>query len=81
MVPVREGAQMVPWIAFVGGHNSGKTTVVSGLIQELSQRGYKIAVIKHARSPLVVEGQRDSEKLFAAGARVGYTAAPGLSVR
>ena len=72
---------MVPWIAFVGGHNSGKTTVVSGLIRELSQRGFKIAAIKHARSPLVIEGHRDSEQLFAAGARIGYTASPGLALR
>lgn len=38
---------MIPIITFTGYSNSGKTTVVSAVIKELSSRGYKVASIKH----------------------------------
>jgi len=38
---------MVPIISFVGRANSGKTTFLVKLIQELKQRGYRVAVLKH----------------------------------
>jgi molybdopterin-guanine dinucleotide biosynthesis protein MobB len=37
----------LPVVSFVGKKKSGKTTVVSGVIQELRGRGYRVAVIKH----------------------------------
>lgn len=36
-----------PAIAFVGRHNSGKTTIVCAVIEELAQRGLDVGTIKH----------------------------------
>lgn len=38
---------MVPVVSFVGYSNSGKTTFLVKVIEELKKRGYRIAVIKH----------------------------------
>jgi len=35
-------------ISIVGKSGSGKTTLLEGLITELKQRGYKIAIVKHS---------------------------------
>jgi molybdopterin-guanine dinucleotide biosynthesis protein B len=37
-----------PLLSFVGRSNSGKTTLIERLIQELVLAGYRIATIKHA---------------------------------
>ena len=37
----------VPIISVVGKSDSGKTTLICGLIPELKRRGYKVATIKH----------------------------------
>lgn len=39
----------IPFVAFVGWHNSGKTTVVRGLARELRARGYAVAVMKSTK--------------------------------
>lgn len=39
---------MIPVVHLVGYSNSGKTTVMSGLIRILKSRGYKVAAVKHA---------------------------------
>lgn len=38
---------MVPIISFVGYSNSGKTTFLVKVIEELKKRGYRLGVIKH----------------------------------
>ncbi|AFS78672.1 molybdopterin-guanine dinucleotide biosynthesis protein B [Gottschalkia acidurici 9a] len=38
---------MIPVISMVGYSNSGKTTILTKIISELKNRGYKVAVIKH----------------------------------
>ena len=38
----------VPILCFVGRSNSGKTTLIEGLIPELVRAGYKVATVKHA---------------------------------
>jgi molybdopterin-guanine dinucleotide biosynthesis protein MobB len=38
-------------IAVVGGKKSGKTTTIEILTRELTQRGYKIAAVKHIPEP------------------------------
>ncbi|HEY3374957.1 MAG TPA: molybdopterin-guanine dinucleotide biosynthesis protein B [Candidatus Aquicultor sp.] len=38
---------MTPVVSIVGKSNTGKTTFVVKLIEELKRRGYKVAVIKH----------------------------------
>ncbi|MDO4556353.1 MAG: molybdopterin-guanine dinucleotide biosynthesis protein B, partial [Lachnospiraceae bacterium] len=38
----------IPFVFAVSGYkNSGKTTLLTHLIEELTERGYKVAVIKH----------------------------------
>jgi molybdopterin-guanine dinucleotide biosynthesis protein B len=38
---------MVPIVSIVGKTNSGKTTLIEGLVLELKKRGYRVGVIKH----------------------------------
>ena len=38
---------LVPVLAVLGRKHSGKTTVVEGLVQELSKKGLKISTVKH----------------------------------
>lgn len=38
---------MLPIISVVGAKNAGKTTVVEALVRELTQRGRRVATIKH----------------------------------
>ena len=38
---------MIPLVSFVGYSNSGKTTLLTKIIGELKNRGYRLAVIKH----------------------------------
>jgi molybdopterin-guanine dinucleotide biosynthesis adapter protein len=54
----------------VGWKNSGKTTLVSRLIAELTGRGLKVAAVKHAHHAFDVDQPgRDSYKFRDAGAR------------
>ena len=46
-------------IAFIGFHNSGKTTIIRKITSELRRRGYKIGIIKstkHSLTPFNKEG-------------------------
>jgi len=60
----------IPIIAFVGRHNSGKTTFITKLIKLLKEEGYKVVAIKHdpkGKAEIDKEG-KDSYKMFQAGA-------------
>ncbi len=46
---------MLPVFSFVGPHKVGKTTVLCGVLQELSRRGLKVGVIKSSKEPSVSE--------------------------
>ncbi|WP_278279255.1 molybdopterin-guanine dinucleotide biosynthesis protein B [Syntrophomonas palmitatica] len=61
----------------VGYSNSGKTTIVSGLVHILTAKGYKVAVIKHAAHGYSrdIPG-KDSFQHFAAGAQQVIVAGP-----
>ena len=48
---------MRPIISIVGKSESGKTTLLESLIIELKQRGYKVAVIKHALEDIELDKQ------------------------
>ncbi|MFC2013782.1 molybdopterin-guanine dinucleotide biosynthesis protein B [Chloroflexota bacterium] len=48
---------MRPIISMVGKSESGKTTLLESLIVELKQRGYKVAIIKHAREDIELDKQ------------------------
>jgi molybdopterin-guanine dinucleotide biosynthesis protein MobB len=64
-------------VAFVGGHNSGKTTVIVELVARLKARGLAVGTIKHTTKdvPDDVAG-KDSERHAAAGASVGAFVTP-----
>ncbi len=61
---------MVPVVAFVGHHNSGKTTIASKVVKELKKRGYSVAVLKSSRYNGVVKDTqgKDSFKYREVGA-------------
>ncbi|MEL6226110.1 MAG: molybdopterin-guanine dinucleotide biosynthesis protein B [Pseudomonadota bacterium] len=59
-----------PIIGIVGWKNSGKTTLASGLIATLSERGFRVASIKHAHHAFRIDdGPTDSARHRQAGAR------------
>ena len=58
-----------PLFGVVGWKNSGKTTLMARLIEELTRRGYAVSVIKHAHEKFEIDHPgRDSFKLREAGA-------------
>lgn len=68
--PEEHGARgLAPAVAVVGWSNSGKTTLASALVCELTGRGLKVAVMKHSSHdhPLHKPGS-DTERLADAGA-------------
>lgn len=67
-----------PAIAFVGKHNSGKTTLIEGVIAELVKRGYDVGSVKHHSHnefDIDVPG-KDSYRHKAAGANDVVIASP-----
>lgn len=68
---------MRPIISVVGKAKSGKTTLLEGLIVELKQRGYKVAVIKHAGDDFELDTLgKDSWRLSQAGGEVVAISSP-----
>jgi len=62
---------MPPIISIVGKSDSGKTTLLEGLIANLKQRGYKVAVIKHAAEDIELDtANKDSWRFSQAGSEV-----------
>lgn len=58
-----------PLFGVAGWKNSGKTTLMVGLIGEISRRGYAVSVIKHAHGKFEIDHEgRDSFKMRKAGA-------------
>ena len=59
-----------PLFGVAGWKNSGKTTLMTRLIAELSRRGYAVSVVKHAHARFEIDHEgRDSFKMREAGAR------------
>ncbi len=40
---------MVPVVSFIGYHNSGKTTVATKVVENLTKKGYRVAVLKSTK--------------------------------
>jgi molybdopterin-guanine dinucleotide biosynthesis protein B len=58
-----------PVFGVVGWKNSGKTTLMTNLIRELTDRGFVVSVIKHAHAKFEIDHPgRDSFKMREAGA-------------
>jgi molybdopterin-guanine dinucleotide biosynthesis protein B len=68
---------MRPIISIVGKSESGKTTLLEGLIAELKQRGYRVAVIKHVGEDFELDKVgKDSWRLGRAGSEVVAISSP-----
>ena len=62
---------MQPIISIVGKSESGKTTLLEGLIGGLKQRGYKVAVVKHSGEDFELDtAHKDSWRFSRAGSEV-----------
>lgn len=64
-------------IRVTGFHNSGKTTVIENILQELQQRGYSVSTIKniHIDGWSIDQDGKDTKRHVIAGAEiVGITA-------
>ena len=58
-------------ISIVGKSESGKTTFLEGLITKLKQRGYRVAIIKHAAEDFELDTvNKDSWRFSRAGSEV-----------
>jgi len=68
----------IPVITIIGKSRSGKTTLMEGLIIELSRRGYRIATLKHHSHPgfEVDQPGKDSWRYAQAGSVHVIIAAP-----
>jgi molybdopterin-guanine dinucleotide biosynthesis protein B len=63
------GAGSLPVIGIAGWKKSGKTTLVTRLIAELTRRGLKVATVKHAHHAFQIdEAETDSARHRRAGA-------------
>lgn len=71
----------VPTVSFVGKKKSGKTTVLAGVIGELTRRGRRVAVFKHDVHGFDVDiPGTDSYRLREAGAVVAGISSPEMYV-
>ena len=68
---------MPPIISIVGKSDSGKTTLLEGLIARIKQRGYKVAVIKHSSKDDELDTvNKDSWRFSQAGSYVSAIVTP-----
>jgi molybdopterin-guanine dinucleotide biosynthesis protein MobB len=64
-------------VAFVGGHDSGKTTLLLDLLPRLEQRGWTVGAVKHTSRAFEDDAAgKDSQRLGASGARVWALVTP-----
>jgi len=70
--------EKMPIIAVVGSRKSGKTTAVEALVKRLTEKGYKVATVKHIHEPdFTIDTQgKDTWRHTKAGALVTLSVAP-----
>jgi molybdopterin-guanine dinucleotide biosynthesis protein MobB len=68
--------RQIPLLSVVGFSNSGKSTVLVKLVEELKKRGYRVAVIKHSRGFEVDQPGKDSWRYREVGAGPVILAGP-----
>lgn len=71
----------IPILQIVGFQNSGKTTLVTKVVQQLSRNGYKVATLKHhghGGVPMTLDEGKDSAKHRHAGATVTGVEGDGM---
>jgi molybdopterin-guanine dinucleotide biosynthesis protein MobB len=65
-------------VCIVGASGSGKTTLVVKLVSYLSRRGVRVGTLKHSHHDFDMDRRgKDSQRHFAAGARVSGVLSPG----
>ncbi|MBT9172267.1 MAG: Molybdopterin-guanine dinucleotide biosynthesis adapter protein [Syntrophomonadaceae bacterium] len=68
----------IPVISVVGHSDSGKTTLICGLLPELKRRGYRVATIKHdVHGAEIDRPGKDTWKHSQAGADIIVLSSPG----
>lgn len=71
------GPETLPMVCFVGPSGVGKTTLVSKVIEQLSDRGLRVAALKHASHSFQMDRRgKDTFRFRAAGARAIAIASP-----
>jgi molybdopterin-guanine dinucleotide biosynthesis protein B len=66
---MRRAGRLPPVIGVAGWKNSGKTTLVTRLIGELTRRGFRVATVKHAHHDFQIDdAETDSARHRRAGA-------------
>jgi len=70
----------VPVVVFVSRKSgTGKTTLLTGVLKCLKERGYRIGTVKHSFHPIQVDHEgKDSFRHFDAGAEVTVVSGPGI---
>ncbi len=69
--------EVIPIVSIVGRSNSGKTTVLEGIIRELVARGYRVAAVKHDVHGFEIDREgKDSWRLKQAGAHTVLISSP-----
>ncbi|MFH1115307.1 MAG: molybdopterin-guanine dinucleotide biosynthesis protein B [Pseudomonadota bacterium] len=62
---------MIPMLSIVGKSDSGKTTLLEKVVRELTDRGYRIATVKHDAHSFEIDHEgKDSWRHKHAGARL-----------
>ena len=60
----------IPLLAFIGNSNSGKTTLLTALIADLTATGFKVGAVKHHHRSFTIDHEgKDSQRFTAAGAQ------------
>lgn len=67
----------VPVLGVVGRSGSGKTGLIVRLVATLREAGYRVAVLKHTRHPLLDTPGKDTERFMRAGASRTALVGPG----
>lgn len=71
-------SKAIPVISFVGYSDSGKTTVIEGVIARLWEKGRRVAYLKHSHHEgIFPDGKKDTDKMLRAGATVSAVLADG----
>jgi molybdopterin-guanine dinucleotide biosynthesis protein B len=66
-------------VGIIGHKDSGKTTLARALVQELTGRGYEVAVVKHLSHRFDLPG-KDTTILGEVASQVGFTSPQGSGV-
>ena len=69
---------MIPAVHFVGKSGTGKTTLIESVVVELKNKGYRVAVVKHAHHGFEMDKPgKDSWRFGQAGSDMVAISSPG----